>query len=237
MPDELARLIFGIPVYRWMLLVVAALTLVGLSIIIRGQLNIEWSVASLRAFVDRLGAWGPVAFIGILAFRFLFLVPTSLLLLAAGLLFGAMFGTLYAGIGLFLSGMVKYAIALTVGRNALLKQLPDRLSNWVTALARRNLSAWALAGLCAYPFMPKHAFQIAAILSGMRISSYALAVLAGGFLQAAVFAFIGEAIFSQSGLITATAVMLAALLLPLLVPSWRRWLIASTQSDQQKDIA
>jgi uncharacterized membrane protein YdjX (TVP38/TMEM64 family) len=220
-----------------MLLAIAVLALVGLSIIIRGQLNIEWSVASLRAFVNQLGAWGPIAFIGILAFRFLFLVPTSLLLLAAGLLFGAVFGTLYAGIGLFLSGMVKYAIALTVGRDALLKQLPDKVRDWVASLASRNLSAWALTGLCAYPFMPKHAFQIAAILSGMRISIYALAVLAGGFIQAAMFAFIGEAIFTESGLITATAVMLAALLLPLCVPSWRRWLVASMQSHQHKDIA
>jgi uncharacterized membrane protein YdjX (TVP38/TMEM64 family) len=94
------------------------------------------------------------------------------------------------------------------------------------------MSAWALAGICAYPFVPKHIFQIAAILSGMQLPAYILSVLAGCFVRAAIFANLGEAIYNGSGLLTAAALLLVLLILPASVPSWRRWMLAplSTRS-------
>lgn len=229
----LKRSFLGLPLYRWLAIALAGLALLGLSIAIRGHLNIEWSVGSLRAFVLSLGLWGPIAYIGILSFRFLFLIPTGILLIGAGVVFGPFYGSLYAGIGLFLSGMTKYLFALVIGREALIAQLPARVQVWIEKIAARKISAWGLTGICAYPFGPKHVFQLAAILSGIPILSYSVSVLAGSFVRASIYANLGDAIYTRSGLITATILFALFLIIPVLVPSWRRWMMAtlSTATD------
>ncbi|MEM7766063.1 MAG: VTT domain-containing protein [Pseudomonadota bacterium] len=231
----LVRKVFGVPVYRWLLLAGVWLGLVFVSFHIRAQLDIEWSLESLRAFVTALGFWGPLTYIGILTFRFLFLIPTGLLLLAGGVLFGPIFGTMYAGLGMFFSGLLKYAFATIVGRDAILGGLPPRLQTWVREMAKGRMSAWALAGVCAYPFFPKHIFQFAAILSGMGLLTYICAVLAGSFARAFLFANVGEALYSGAGLALATGLLLAGLVLPMAVPSWRRWMLAPLKSPEAKE--
>lgn len=234
-PFWLVRKVFGVPLYRWLLLIAIWGGLVLLSFQIRGRLNIEWSLESLRAFVEGLGVWGPIAYIAILVFRFVVLIPTGLLLLAGGVIFGPVYGTLYAGLGMFGSGMLKYAFAVIVGRDAILGTLPPRLQNWVRELAKGRMSAYALGGVCAYPFFPKHIFQFAAILSGMGLATYIVAILVGSFIQAFLFANLGEAIYSGAGLVVASGLLIAGLVLPMLVPSWRRWMLAPLRKPPSQE--
>lgn len=229
-PGALNGKLFGVPVYRWLLLAFVWIGLVALSFLIRGRLDIEWSLESLRAFVEGLGALGPLVYIGILAFRFLFLIPTGLLLLAGGVLFGSVYGTLFAGLGMVFSGLLKYAFTAIVGRDAILDSLPPRLRDWVREMAQGRMSAWALGGVCAYPFFPKHVFQFAAILSGMGLAIYMSAVFVGSFARAFLFANVGEALYSGAGLGLASGALLAGLVLPLSIPSWRRWMLAPLTS-------
>jgi uncharacterized membrane protein YdjX (TVP38/TMEM64 family) len=222
----LNRTVFGVAVYRWAVLAAIGITLLIVSVIVRRQLDLEWNVESLRRFVEGLGFWGPLAYMAILTLRFVVLIPTSILLLAAGVLFGPAYGTLYAGLGLLGSGMWKYGLATVVGRDVLLAQLPDRIARWVKRTAERKMSVWALGGACAYPFFPKQFFQFAAILSGMSLIAYVIAIVAGSFIQAAIFAYVGEAIYSGTGLVSATIALLSLLIIPMIVPPWRRWIMA-----------
>ena len=228
---------FGVVVFRWAILGAVGLTLLAASFVVRERLDLEWNVESLRRLVHGLGFWGPLAYIAILTLRFIVLIPTSILLLAAGILFGPVYGTLYAGIGLFGSGMWKYGLASIVGRDVLLAQLPERLQRWVSRVAEQKMSVWALAGVCAYPFFPKQVFQFAAILSGMSLTAYIIAIIAGSFVQAAIFANIGEAIYSGAGLATATGLFVSALVLPLIVPSWRQWMLAPITASRNTGTA
>ena len=115
--SDLSRPIFGITLLRWIFLAAISIGLLTISIVVRNQLEIEWSVQSLRDFVETLGIWGPLAYIGILTFRFVFLIPTGLLLLAAGIMFGPVQGALYAGLGMTGSGLLKYGFTLIIGRD------------------------------------------------------------------------------------------------------------------------
>ena len=237
----LHKKLLGVAVFRWAILGAIGLTLLAASFIVRDRLDLEWTVESLRRFVQGLGYWGPLAYIAILTLRFIVLIPTSILLLAAGILFGPVYGTLYAGIGLLGSGMWKYGLASIVGRDVLLAQLPERLQRWTRQVAEQKMSVWALAGVCAYPFFPKQLFQFAAILSGMGLFAYVIAITGGGFIQAAIFASVGEAIYSGAGLATTTGLFLAVLLIPLIVPPWRRWMLTpitvSRHTDTSEEIA
>ena len=231
--------ILGVALYRWIIIGLVGLGLFFTSLIIRDQLNIEWSVESLRNFVRSLGDWGPPAYIAILVFRFLILVPSSILLIASGIIFGPVYGALYAGIGLFGSALIKYAVTMLVGRDTVLNQLPERLRLWVSNIAGQKMSVFALGGICAYPFLPKHIFQFASILSGMGLAAYVSAVFTGSFIRAAIFANIGGAIYSGAGLITATLILTASLILPMATPAWRRWMLApfTSHSSQKKEPA
>lgn len=218
--------LFGTPLYRWLLLAGVFLILLGASFVIRSQFDIEWTISSVQNFVDSLGAWGPIAFIGILTFRFLFLIPTELLLLAAGLVFGPGEGTLYAGLGITGSGLLKYAFVSVVGSDVLLNQLPKTVQQWMVSISTKKMSVWALGGVCAYPFLPKHIFQFGAILSGMSLAPYIAAIMTGGFIRAAIFTNIGEAISGGASLVAASIILLVCLALPISVPPWRRWMLA-----------
>lgn len=222
----LPRKVFGVPLSRWLLLAALLAVLVTLSVIIRERLDLDWSVASVRDFIARLGPWGPIAFISVLTFRFLFLIPTELLLIAAGVLFGALLGTWYASLGLLGSGILKIILVRIIGRTAILAQVPDRVRAFVEGAAQKRLSAWALFGGCAYPFLPKHFFQLAAILSNMDMRAYLGAVFVGGGVQAAVFATLGHAVISGAGVAASAIALLAALILPMAYPPTRRWLLA-----------
>lgn len=223
--------LFGVSASRWLVLGVLGLGLVALSVLIRTQLEIAWDVQSLRAFVEGLGLWGPLAFIGILTFRFVFLVPTELLLLAGGIVFGPVEGTLYAGLGITESGLLKYGFVSIIGRDFVLRQLPLKAQNWALQIATRKMSALGLAGVCAYPFFPKHVFQLAAILSGMGFTIYMIAVFAGGLIRAAIFSNVGEAIYGGTGLMVTTGILAGSVALPLCIPPWRRWLLAPLNSN------
>ena len=218
--------LFGISGRRWLLLGVVAAALGGVSFYVRGSLDLEWSVESLRDLVARAGVWGPAVFVAILAFRFAVLVPSSILLTAAGLCFGAVPGMLYATLGLTLSGLLKFAVASIAGRSFLLRQLPEQWSSTLEVGDRRS-TVGGLALICAYPFGPKHIFQIAAILSGMSFWKYFLAVASGAKFRAGAFAYLGEAVATGEGILVVSLLLLTGGAIPLAVPSWRASLFSA----------
>ena len=217
------RELLGISLGRWALLAGFAVAVVSSSLLVRERLDLEWSVESLRALVAQAGAWGPALYVALLSFRFAVLVPSSILLTAAGLCFGALPGTLYATLGLTLSALLKFGIARIAGSDFLLRQLPQP---WRSTLevGDRRATVGGLAVICAYPFGPKHVFQIAAILSGMSLGKYLLAVAGGAKFRAGVFSFLGEAISTGQGLFWVTALLVAIGAIPFVIPPWRAWL-------------
>lgn len=217
--------LLGISTTRWALLAGVAIALGLLSLSLRAALDLEWSVESLRELVARAGLWGPVLYVGLLAFRFAVLVPSSILLIAAGICFGALPGALYATLGLTLSALLKYAVASVAGRDFLLRQLPEKWRANLSVGDRRS-TVGGLALVCAYPFGPKHVFQIASILSGMSFWKYALSVGSGANFRASVFAYLGEAVATGEGILVVSLLLLILGAAPLAVPSWRLWIFS-----------
>ncbi|MFK7731508.1 MAG: TVP38/TMEM64 family protein [Pseudomonadales bacterium] len=221
--------VFGVPIYRWALLGALLVLMLVFSVYSRKHLGIEWNMDSLRLFIQSLGAWGPLSYIAILVFRFLFLIPSGLLLIAAGIFFGPFYGAAYAGVGLFGSALWKYAMVSVVGRDVVVRQLPSQLQLWLANKAQGTTSFWALLGICAYPFIPKHVFQFAAIFAGMKLATYAVAVSTGSFARAAMFASLGEALYSGVGLTTLAGILIIVIGAPLCVSQWRQQLLTPLQ--------
>jgi uncharacterized membrane protein YdjX (TVP38/TMEM64 family) len=205
--------------------IVAAALLGGM--FLRDALGIDWSSESLRAFVDETGAWAPLVFVALVALRLLVMIPSQLLLTAAGVVFGVGYGTLYGALGLTLSALLNFAFVHWVGVGALHDRIPLRLRDGL-ALARSRAGAGALAVVTGYPVGPITAVQMAAALTGMSLLSYAVAVCCGSAVRAATFSYFGSTLLEGQHVLIGLAVIVAAAAVPLLFPRSRAWLRQTT---------
>lgn len=133
---------------------------------------------ALKLQVARLGAWGPVAVIGLMAFAILVSpIPSAPIALAAGALYGHAWGTLYVLLGAEIGALAAFGIARLVGYEVLRRWLGERPSlGW---LGSQN----ALMGLVfvsrLLPFVSFDVISYAAGLTVLSLWRFALATLAG----------------------------------------------------------
>jgi uncharacterized membrane protein YdjX (TVP38/TMEM64 family) len=202
----------------------AALALIS-GFFLRESLQIEWNAESVRAAVAQAGLWGPLIFLAMMTFRFAVLIPSPILLSAAGVCFGVAEGTLLGGVGLLLSALLKFAVAKLLGREALIARLPAAFRERL-ALANSRIGVGALGAASGYPVGPAGLIHVAAILSGMALLPFAVSVAVGSLIRAATFSYFGNAITEGDGLVLATAALVVLTVVPLCVPTWRGWLVA-----------
>jgi uncharacterized membrane protein YdjX (TVP38/TMEM64 family) len=203
----------------WIASIALATFLVG-GTFLRDLLGLDWNTASVRALVDGFGVWAPLLFISLVTFRLVILVPSQILLAAAGLLFGAKLGTIYGAVGMTLSALLGFAVVRVAGIDAIRDRLPRRLDGAVAA-ARSNVGAGALAIATGYPVGPISAIQVGAALTGMTLITYSVAVAAGSIVRAATYSYFGSTLFEGKHLLAGAAVIVAAAVLPLLLPGSR----------------
>lgn len=211
----------------------AVVTAVGLAALsgffVRESLQIDWNAESVRTLVEHAGMWGPAVFLVLMTFRFAVLIPSPILLTAAGICFGVVAGTVYGGLGLLASALLKFAIAKLLGRERLLERLPQATRRRL-AVANSGLGVGFVGIASGYPVGPAGVVHVGAILSGMRVLPFTLAVGVGSVVRAGTFSYFGNAITEGEGLLPAAGVLIVVALLPLLVPRWRAWVAAQLRS-------
>jgi uncharacterized membrane protein YdjX (TVP38/TMEM64 family) len=206
------------------LALVAGLLVLGA--VLRNALGLEFDPEGLRQRVEELGAFGPVLFVALLSLRFVFLIPSAVMLTVGGACFGVVLGTLYGAIGLTLMGLFQFALVQLAGAEALRARVPERLQG-ALRMARSGLGAGTLALVAAYPVGPLTPVQLAAALAGMPFVVYLASVTAGSTLRAGLFAWFGSALLEGEGVLVAGALLGGVLLVPLLHPRARRFVLAS----------
>jgi uncharacterized membrane protein YdjX (TVP38/TMEM64 family) len=210
---------------RRVIFVIVALGVVVVSgFFVRESIRVEWSAESVRNLVEQAGFWGPFFFLVMMTFRFAVLIPSPILLTASGICFGVLAGTIYGGLGLLLSALLKFAVAKLAGRESLIARLPASVRGRL-AVVNSGLGIGLLGAVSSYPVGPAGLVHIGAILSGIRIVPFAVAVGVGSMIRAGTFSYFGNALIEGDGLAIAAGVLTAATVVPLLVPSWRSWLL------------
>jgi len=192
---------------------------------LRTALGVEWNAESVRELVEGAGVWAPAAFIALVTFRLLILVPSQILLIAAGLLFGATAGAVYGAIGMTLSAVINFGVIRVAGIDAVREYLPRRFDK-ALIVARSKVGAGVLAVATGYPVGPISAVQMGAALAGMRLLTFCSAVAIGATVRAATYSYLGSTLFAGGSLLLAVAALAAVAAVPLLFPSWRARLAA-----------
>jgi len=86
-----------------------------------GTLSLILDGAALREHIVRLGPWGPLAIIGLMAIAIVLSpIPSAPIALTAGVAYGHTWGTLYVLIGAEIGALVAFAVAKLVGYDVLI---------------------------------------------------------------------------------------------------------------------
>lgn len=184
------------------------------------------SLAEVQAAVDGLGWFGPVLFLLLVIFRQVLAIPAGLILPVGGLCFGAIGGTVLGAVGLIVSGMGKFAIARSLGRDLVRRKFGAQLEWFETRIERLGPIVIGLS--TAHPFGILSPFHWAAGLSSLSFASFTLAILLGAPVRAFAYAVFGSTLTDtdSDSFVLASAVLIAIIVVPLAIPGVRRRLLA-----------
>lgn len=181
----------------WLLVVLGALALV----LLLGRRAAGY-IPAFAAWVDSLGALGPVVFILGYIVATVALVPGLLLTLAGGALFGLLRGTLYVFIAASIGATAAFLISRYVARDRVMRMLGDdqRFRAVDKAIAREGRKIAFLIRLS--PLFPFNVTNYALGLTGVRVRDYIVAcigMLPGTLLYVYYGRLIGDVARAVSG--------------------------------------
>ncbi len=186
----------GIPVLK-VLLGVAALA--GLAVL--GRLAGGY-VPVFREWVDGLGLWGPIVFMGGYAAAVVAFVPASALTLAGGAIFGLARGTLYVFAAATLGSCLAFLVSRYWARSAIERRLAgnERFASIDRAVGEQGRKIVFLLRLS--PVFPFNLLNYALGLTQVRFADYmiaALGMLPGTLLYVYLGTVGGEAAAAAAG--------------------------------------
>ena len=134
--------------------------------------------AALRSLIDRLGAWGPLTVIALLALAILVSpIPSAPIAVAAGAAYGHLWGTVYVLLGAEFGAIAAFSVARLLGYEVIQKWFGNRLRTGL--LGSQNV----LMGLVFVSrLLPFISFDIVSYAAGLTVLSFwrfAVATLAG----------------------------------------------------------
>lgn len=182
----------------WHLVVRAAVLAV---IVLAGLAALKWSPLAgmltkeaILSTLERLrGAWwSPIALIAGFALLCPIGFPPSPLMVAGGVVFGPVYGSLYNLVGIFLGATTTYFMGRHLGRDLVVHLAGKRMKRVERALTRRA-GFWSLAGVRFLP-LPFVLVNYGAALAGIRPGLFLGSTLLGVTLSVPIFTYFAAAI-------------------------------------------
>ncbi len=158
---------------RYVTVAVGAAVVLGLlGWLFNGALGVAWQwfwsvdVATLRATIQNLGPWAPLASLGLMVVHAFVPFPLEFLAIANGLVFGAWWGIVITWVSMVVSSWAGYAVARFAGPLVFRIAPGDRLERMEKWTRRR--SDWQLVAVRFIPIISFSVLNLAAGLLGIR---------------------------------------------------------------------
>ena len=136
----------------------------------------QWLVG-LMGSLSGMGAWGMVLFVLLYIVSAVLLAPSFLLTMAAGALYGVMWGSVVVFVGASLGGSTVYALALRLAGTRWLRRLDREPRIVVVRNAVRHDSLWVQFLLRLSPVIPFTLLNYALGLAKVRFRDFAGALV------------------------------------------------------------
>lgn len=185
------------------------------------------------------GIWyGPLVLVAGYAIGCVFALPASIFVIAAGVIWGWKFGSMYAIAGGFLGAVGAYFVALFLGEGLL-----DRFGSVGRAVRKQVESAGFIKMLIVrlIPGPPFAIWNFAAGVARMRFRDYALATFIGLIPSHIIFAYCADSLVNGTmtegdalkRLAIVCGLLIALILIPLLI---KRLVAVRTSGPQSADV-
>jgi uncharacterized membrane protein YdjX (TVP38/TMEM64 family) len=160
-------------------------------------------------------------------------MPSALVLIGGGLVFGTVAGTLYGAAGLLASALAMFLSSRWAGRDAVEARLPARFRYLLDVAGSRAGAVFVAVGT-AYPLSPITSYHLLAGVTGMALPVFVSAAATGSLGRAAIYTYFGSSLVEAEPvrLLLAGALLLVAMLVPLAFPAPRAWLL---QAFERRD--
>lgn len=183
--------------------------------IARSELGLELSPESVASVVASLGVWAWGLYLLIVVFRTFLGLPSAVVLLAGGLVFGTVTGSALGALGIVISAILWYAGARGVGRPWVERRLGPRAQ---ALRIRAEAAGPFLVGVStAHPVGPLTPFHLGSGLAAVPAVPFVLAVVVASPVRASTLSFFGSSLLEVGTprFYASTAIVLVAALLPL----------------------
>lgn len=158
----------------------------------------EWfdDPRQIKAEVLRLGIWGPLGFILLYAIGPSLLLPGAIMTLAAGLAFGAFWGSIYAVVGAYMGALIAFGVGRMLGKQFVERIIGDRFEKLLDRIARNGFHI--ILYLRFFPIIPYNALNLLAGASPISFRDYFWASMIGLIPGTVLFAFLGNELWDPT---------------------------------------
>jgi uncharacterized membrane protein YdjX (TVP38/TMEM64 family) len=188
----------------------------------------QWTAEAIVAWMEGLGVWGPLVFVGVYCLAPALFVPGAALTLAGGALFGPLLGALLSLVGATAGATVAFLLARYLAADWVERRLGKRLHEIKAGVEREGWRFVAFVRLV--PVFPFNLLNYALGLTRLSVRTFAvtsLLTMAPGALAYAYLGYAGREVVSggpalvRKGFLALT-LLAAVTLLPVLIRHWRR---------------
>lgn len=183
---------------------------------------------AIRAWIDQLGAWGPLVIVALIMVAVVASpIPSGPIALAAGAAFGPVWGTVYVVLGAEAGALVAFWVARGLGYDVVRRWA--RVRPLLRRLERQRSQTWLMAIVFAsrlVPFISFDAVSYAAGLTPLASWRFAIATATGVIPVAFLLTYFGEALIAMGPTPAVTLLILGGItaipVLARLLWSWYR---------------
>ncbi len=173
---------------KWIAIALGASALIALFLVFDARALL----AGALGFIERLGPWGPVLFIGAYVLATVFFVPGSVLTLGAGALFGVAWGSVYVSIGSTLGATCAFLVGRYLARDWVAGKIRghERFAAIDRAVAEEG---WKIVGLTRLsPVFPFALLNYGFGLTRVSLKGYVLASWIGMMPATVMYVYLGS---------------------------------------------
>ncbi|MEA5463375.1 TVP38/TMEM64 family protein [Leptothoe sp. PORK10 BA2] len=177
------------------IIVLGGIVATAIAMVSLGGIDPGW----LQTTLDRAGIWGPLIYIGIYTVATVLVLPSTVLNLAGGALFGPWLGSLWTTIGALVAAIVAFGFTRTIGRELVAKRLAG---HWQTLDAEiRQGGMVYIFSIRLLPVIPYGLVNFAAGLTAISWKDYVVGTALGTLPGVLPFVLLGSSglTLSQTG--------------------------------------